>query len=231
MKLKIETVVTIWLLLAVETYADMSLIHHYTFDGVGVVDSAGSADGTLMGGATVGSGVLTLDGIDDYVQFAEKLIPTSGSFSLAFRAQELSAFTTYAEIISQGQRYGGFYVGYDPWHNVRVGDDWMSTGVPFPSDGDFHLYGVTKSDADTRLYIDGRLVATLPWPIGMISAGNDTRLGRQFDYEGSPEFFHGNIDELWIYRGTPAVVPVPGACLLAVLGLSFSALLCRHKEY
>jgi hypothetical protein len=72
-------------------------------------------------------------------------------------------------------------VGYDPSHNIRVGDDWMSTGIPFPSDGGFHGYTVEKRDTDTRLWIDGSLVATLSWPIGMISDGDNTRLGRQFD--------------------------------------------------
>ena len=65
-------------------------IHHYTFNGPSIVDSVGSADGTLLNGATNVSGVLTLDGVDDFVQFGVPLIPTTGSFSVAFFAEELS---------------------------------------------------------------------------------------------------------------------------------------------
>jgi len=53
------------------------LIHRYTFDGEGtrVVDSVGSADGTLMGGAVLdGAGHVTLDGTDDYVDLPNGLI-------------------------------------------------------------------------------------------------------------------------------------------------------------
>lgn len=53
------------------------LIHRYTFDGEGtlVVDSVGSADGSLMGGAMLdGAGHVTLDGTDDYVNLPKGVI-------------------------------------------------------------------------------------------------------------------------------------------------------------
>lgn len=53
------------------------LIHRYSFDGEGtrVVDSAGSADGALMGGAVLdGAGHATLDGKDDYVNLPNGLL-------------------------------------------------------------------------------------------------------------------------------------------------------------
>lgn len=53
------------------------LIHRYSFDGEGtrVVDSVGSADGTLMGGAALdGAGHATLDGTDDYVNLPNGLL-------------------------------------------------------------------------------------------------------------------------------------------------------------
>ncbi|HYQ41514.1 MAG TPA: LamG domain-containing protein [Polyangiaceae bacterium] len=53
------------------------LLHRYGFDGEGtrVVDSVGSADGMLMGGAVLdGAGHVTLDGSDDYVNLPNGLI-------------------------------------------------------------------------------------------------------------------------------------------------------------
>jgi len=53
------------------------LIHRYSFDGEGtqVVDSVGSADGSLLNGAVLdGAGHVTLDGKDDYVNLPNRLL-------------------------------------------------------------------------------------------------------------------------------------------------------------
>lgn len=188
------------LLLTLKIFAALPL-HHYSFNGSGgIVDSVGTAEGTLLNGATVTSGTLLLDGVDDYVQFEERLIPTTGSFSVTFFAQELSPASDRMEIISQGCSYcPGFYVGYYPSPMMRVGDEWQNTGIPFPSDTRFHHYTVTADARQTRLYIDGDLVATNS-PIHLSADGDATRLGMQFQSWG--ENFHGNIDELWVFGGT-----------------------------
>lgn len=175
-------------------------LHHYNFNGDGVIDLVGLANGTLQNGATVASGMLVLDGVDDYVQFGERLIPTAGSFSVIFSARELSPSSDRMEIISQGCSYcPGFYVGYYPSPMMRVGDEWQNTGVSFPSDELFHHYAVTMDDQETRLYIDGNLVATNP-PVHLSVEGDATRLGMQFQSWG--ENFHGNIEELWVFNGS-----------------------------
>jgi serine/threonine protein kinase len=178
---------------------DAIALHHYAFYGSVVVDSVGIANGTLLNGASVSAGQLHLDGVDDYVQFDQHIVPTVGDFSVAFFAQELSSQATYTEIISQGFSEGpGFYVGYDASHNFRIGDVLWETGIPFPSDGLLHHYAVTAG-TDTRLYIDGTLVATFG-PISATAGGDHTRLGRQFD--PFAEFFTGNLDDLWVFSGT-----------------------------
>src|SRR6478609_5796056 len=53
------------------------LIHRYSFDGEGqrVLDSVGTADGSLQGGAVLdGAGHATLDGVDDYVNLPNGLV-------------------------------------------------------------------------------------------------------------------------------------------------------------
>ena len=65
---------------------------------------------------------------------------------------------------------------------------------------------LTADATNVRLYIDGQLVASKGSALSLTSGGTDTRLGRQFDT--SSEFFHGKIDELWIYSGALTAVEV-----------------------
>jgi uncharacterized delta-60 repeat protein len=173
--------------------------NRYTFNGTTVTDSAGSDHGTLIGGATLSGGRLVLDGVDDYVQFATKIVPTSGPITVAMFAQQFSnQLGGFVELISQGSSGApGFFIGHDAGHYFRLGDQLMSTGQLFPNDGLLHHYALTVDGTATRLYVDGALV----YSAGAISrgaGGNDTRLGRQ--YGGGAEFFHGAIDELWVFN-------------------------------
>jgi hypothetical protein len=204
-------------------------IHHYDFNGATVADTVGTANGTLLNGASVTGGMLQLDGVNDYVQFAQMLVPTSGPFSVAFFARENSPTTDPMEMISQGSTYGpGFYVGKYSG-TMRIGDSWQSTGVNMPSVGVFHHYAVTMDGATTRLYIDG-LPAASTGAISIANTGDFTRLGRQFYYPlepiFGPEMFHGDMDELWIYTGALtatevaglAVIPEPSSFVIVALG-------------
>lgn len=111
-------------------------LHHYAFAEAAVADSVASANVSLINGAVVTNGALRLDGVSAYVEFDEPLIPTSGAFSVAFFARELSPTTDRAEIISEGRWFGpGFYIGYyPPSRSLRVGDEWQDTGVQLPDD-------------------------------------------------------------------------------------------------
>lgn len=59
--------------------------HRYRFDGVGAVavDSVGGAHGAIVGGAALdGSGVLSLDGADDYVDLPNRLLSHEYSLTI-----------------------------------------------------------------------------------------------------------------------------------------------------
>ncbi|MEI6786839.1 MAG: LamG domain-containing protein [Verrucomicrobiota bacterium] len=187
----------LWLLHPIQPIAATAL-HHYSFDGPGVVDSLGGADGTLVGGATIEAGSLVLDGRTGYVQFSKMLIPTNGGFTVALVARQLSPQTSYTEMISQGRSGSGFYLGHDPGRYFRIGDSWTWTGIHFPSDALAHCFVVTSESNNAAFYLDGRLL-DIHSPIKAGEVGDNTRLGRQFN--GWTEYFHGTIDDLWIFNG------------------------------
>ncbi|MCX5804530.1 MAG: hypothetical protein NT010_00470 [Proteobacteria bacterium] len=216
-------------------YAGM--IHYYSFT-TDASDQVGGANGTLTNGASVAYGVLHLDGSNDYVQYSQRLVPTSGSYTVALFAAESLPKTDYAEMISQGYSGGpGFYIGHDPWGGVRVGDNSWPTGVAFPSDGLMHHYAFTVDAVagKSKLFIDGKWAATYDGAITSTTGGDYTRLGSQFSYYG--EFFGGTIDEVRIYDNALSAsevkslynpVPIPSALLLFAPGLASLAVIRRR---
>jgi hypothetical protein len=182
------------------------LVAYYPFDGNANDASGNNNNGTEYGGATYTNsgfkgGAIRLDGNDDYVELNRFVIPTTGSFSVALWARQSSLQSGYREIISQGQSGGpGFYIGHTPNHTVRVGDAHLDTGIPFPSDGQWHQYAVTvdRSSNTTKFYIDSALLAS--WDALLISqSGSFTVFGRQFP-SCCAEFFQGDLDEAYIYN-------------------------------
>jgi hypothetical protein len=185
-------------------------LHRYLFKTSTVADSVGTANGTLFNGAAVQDGWLVFDGVNDYVEFASKLVPTgTGAFSVSFFAQRAAASAgSFSEIISQGQSSANaFYIGErNSDHRVRAGDTWQSTGAAFPSDGQVHHFAVTADNANAQLYIDGVLAATKGSGLPVGASGTNTRLGRQLG--GNAEYFNGRMTDLRIFSGvlSPAEV-------------------------
>lgn len=184
-----------------------TLLHYYDFNtdlnsGATLVDLAGSANGTLQGGAQTQNGVLSLNGQDAYVQFAGMIIPVTGSYSVTFNLTRNSEQSgSFVEWLSQGQSGGpGFYIGTNPNGVIRVGDRWTPGISPTPAGVLAHYALVVDSSSNlSTLYIDGINVANVAIAIGTGSGGSPTRLGRQFD--PADEFFNGSMDELRIYDG------------------------------
>ena len=211
------------------------LTHYYPFS-LDASDTIGSAHGTLVDGASVNGGLLLLDGGNDYVQFGQKIVPTSGSYSVTMFARQTTPQNYYAELISQGFSGPGFYIGHDYNGTIRVGDSWLNTGVPFPSDGEFHHIAVTVDAVagESKLYIDGSLSATLASAISSTAGGTHTRFGNQFDFH--TEFFGGTLDEVRIYDHSltageiaTLAVPEPATATLALLVVGFASLASRRR--
>ena len=218
--------VLVFLFLSIISFSSQAaLIHQYDFEG-GVIDLVGSENGTFFNGASINAGVLTLDGVDDYVEFASHIIPT-GDFTVSFYARQDSNQINFREMISQGG--GRFYVGHDISDIIRVGDSWLNTTVPFPLDGALHHYVVTADTSipETNLYIDGVLLGTTNVAVPALASGTFTRIGQQFT---CCEAFHGGFDDLSIYDnalseaevgilafGVPTAVPMFSSKFLLIL--------------
>jgi len=178
-----------------------TLLHRFRFEA-GITDEVGTSVGTLLNGAQILNGALVTDGVDDYVQFNQDLVPGSGSMSVAFWAKPEDK-KSVQEFISQGS--GGvncFYIGRDgSTDQFRLGDKWQASGVPYDNlIGAWHHIAlvVDRSLGVTQFWIDGVLKATNSSAISIAMGGTKTRLATQFC---CPEYYHGSIDDLQIFAG------------------------------
>lgn len=230
--------VALGFLLLCISQASADLIHHYKFD-TDASDSAGSANGTLSGGANVSGGMLNLDGSTGFVQFSSYLIPGSGNYSVAMFAKWTGGTVHLAEMISQGRTGGpGFFMGTDNTGKVRLTDTWQNTGVNYPTDGALHHFALTvdASGGASYFYLDGALKATFNSAITTTQVTTFTRLGRQF--QDWTEYYHGSLDDVRIYNNTLSAsevanlagVPEPGSALLAGIAGLFGMTQFRRRR-
>lgn len=217
-----------------------TLVHDYSFTS-GVTDSAGTSNGTLFGNATTDHGELVLDGNHSYVEFDQPIIPTSGSYSLAFTLiRTADQSSGYAEFLSQGNESAGLFFGSMPGTNqLRLGitpniyntgiTSVTNTGAFAPEIGVATQYAlVVNKETDTSsLYINGKIFETYDHTIGIGSTTGNTKLGAQYGSYG--EYFAGKFDSFKVYQGalnaaevagSAAPVPEPESYALTLAGLA-----------
>ena len=242
--IRLATPLLLLLFLVMANPCRAGLIHDYTF-AQNANDSVGNANGILMNGASVVNGALQLNAAaQQYVQFSQQLIPTSGSFTVSIFGQQTSLQASFVELVSQGYHLpNGFYIGQGDIGQIRAGDLWQFTGVPFPTDLSRHNYTVTVDAVlnVSDLYFDGRLVANMNAALTTQAGNYFTKVGKQFDPYA--EYFNGRIDNLAIYNNAltaaqvmaiaNAAVPEPSSIILlgfATLGLSLHAIRTRFRS-
>ena len=147
-----------------------------------------------------GGYALDFDGSNDYVEVNNVVIPSSGDFTVSVWAKPNSSISgTYREILSQNDAGSGdeFYIGLQASDNcIRAGDDWYTTGVPFPLDNNWHHFTVVKS-SDTYIYLDGVLRATKGSAIAN-PTGSTFKIACQYGSHG--EYFKDQVDEIRIWN-------------------------------
>ncbi len=158
--------------------------------------------------------VVKFDGINDYAQSNNNVIPASGDFTVSVWAKHNSAQSYYREILSQlGPNH--FYIGTSPSGILRVSDQWQNTGVIFPTDDVWHHYAVVKTSDNTYLYIDGDLKAARGAAIAN-PVSNEFRIGTQ--YWTHPEFFDGYIDEITIWNTSKNAIEIEALMSVPPIG-------------
>ena len=230
MRLKLFTMLAVM----VVGSAQAGLVHSYDFSS-GVTDLTGTENATLVGGATVGGGVLSVDGVSGYAQFGSHIIPTTGSYSVVLDFRLAGAQSGIHELISQGASGGpGFYIGSSNSSDFRVTDSWGNSGIAFPTDTRWHQAAliVDATGNRTEFYLDGSFAGSLGQAITTTALGSDTRLGVQFNSSG--EYFAGDIDNVRIYDSAIgsnqlADAPEPSSALLVALGAGLVAVARRRK--
>jgi YVTN family beta-propeller protein len=147
---------------------------------------------------------LNFDGVDDVGEYTGYLVPVGNSpYTVSVWAKQDAFLSgTWREIFAQG-RY--LYVGPSSIGDIRVGDYWLHSGVPFPTDLNYHNYTVVRTTDNTYLYLDGTLAATLGWAIPSPETTGEP--GTTNFYIGTQwwgnnqhaESWNGDIDELRVW--------------------------------
>jgi hypothetical protein len=200
-----------------------SLLHRYSFDGTGttIKDSVGTADGTALAGAMLdGSGTLTLDGIDEYVNLPNGLISSLDDVTIVTWVSGDPQSTSVFERIfdfgtstaGENQRLRGkSFVMVTPFSDTPDGRDLtMQAGTPTIGviqiatdrsirDGSMHQVAlVVRSGTAVELYLDGVLLGrrTTGLKLSDIEDVNDWLGQSQFAQDKN---FAGTYTEFRIY--------------------------------
>lgn len=199
----------------------LSLTHWYTFNDGTATDLAGSADMTLVNGASIlgGKAVLANTGVDSgdagavqYLNLPPTALPTSGSATIAawFTTSNAANWTRVFDFGDQSGSNGNSYLFFSP--QTSTGESRLAltpggagseriaaTGTT--DDGVQHLVaGVIDTATDTlRLYIDGVEAGT-----ASLAGADMGSFAKAVAYFGrslynSDDGFTGTIDEVQIY--------------------------------
>lgn len=220
------TVVAATALLSMASTSHAVLVHEWRFDG-NANDSIGGAHGTLVLGATVGSGRVNLDGLDDFVSLPGATIAIN-----TFSEVTLEQWSTQP-VLDRGFTFG---IGFGRTDEGGGGQDYLaitttrgsqnSRGLiqneglgergangPELNDGLLHHYALTVSDVTNSLsfYIDGQLQGA---PVDLTASGVTlANISTEFASIGDSPFtgdatFLGSVDEvsIWDNALTPAEI-------------------------
>ena len=187
----------------------------YLDDGSGsvAVDSVGSNNGDLVGGASfTGDGLIGgavgLDGSDDHVDIGAAVVDTTKSYTVSAYVRLDSSSGTQTVLSQDGNRVSGFF--------LQINNGRWAFAVPSADSNSFvaarassssgvlagvwtHLVGVHDGEADQlRLYVNGEQAGTAtfasPW-----SAAGSLVFGRGKHQGQSADFLDGRIDEVRTY--------------------------------
>jgi len=246
-RMKRIAVFTMALLMLLASSVQADLVGLWHLDGNALDYTGNSNDGTLYGGPTyfsspMGSALL-FDGLDDYVDCggSDTLKPTE-NITIEMWVNPGSTQNTWADILGGHQNNQGYVVQQDAddlntyylaYNNNGTGSGWQGTSIQTQLTANkWQHFVVQKEGGIIRHYLDGTLTAS-----GSVSGDIYYSPSEPF-YMGigweltSDRYFSGAIDEVRIYNHAlteAEIVPVPGAVLLGMLGLSIVGVKLRKR--
>ncbi len=198
----------------------------YAFDGTGteVLDTRGGPSAQLLGGATLdGSGVVHLDGVDDYVDLPNGLLAGASELSIAVWVRRIGGPAAYKRVFDIGTTGNG---EDPPLDASTTGKAYLAVGTAtgYPHSGlaalmtaggpparsprratscstrKMHLVVVVVSNDALSLYDDGALVAQVARTVELSSILDENAwLGRsQYSADG---FLEGDYADLRFFSG------------------------------
>ena len=186
-------------------------IHRWSFNDGTANDSIGTAHGTLNGGATIGGGQLSLDGVNDFV--------STSNIAGAITAKTLVAWVTLGDLAQQSGgaltlQTGGGATFDSITYGERTAGQWMNGSDGFARSNPANNGGAIQTslsetmmaivydlDGTITLYRDGVLYAsqTPGGPIEYLAGSSNVLLGLRHTGAGGDPFLAGLINEARIY--------------------------------
>ncbi len=190
-------------------------IAHWAFDDAGgsatAADSTGNYDGTVIGNATFGGagmsgGALEFDGVDDYVDLPDGFDDFSGGITVALWAKPASManwsrFMDFANgpgsdnILLANQGTSNNLV----WeiHGTNPGDQRLTAAGSLDVGEWQHLVATVDADGNAAIYKNGEaiLTSTQKLPFNVVRTNNFIGESNW----GGDAFYHGLMDEMYIY--------------------------------
>ncbi|MCP4375942.1 MAG: LamG domain-containing protein [bacterium] len=230
MKKQITMLLVVGMVVALAGTTQAGLIAHYTFDSGTAADSAPDAvdhGGALNGTASIGSGVLTLDGNSDYVQLEGGGAVQTGAttlqltnWTLATYFKRTGAGTTVLGVsanplITKGRNAGdspasiniNYFLGVRPGGQLQGsfelanGSDIDLTGATAIVNDQWYHAAMTYDGTTMKLYLDGVLDASQTFSAAAASASTMyAAIGSGLTQSGAAlGFFDGQMDDVRIY--------------------------------
>lgn len=225
-----------------------TLVSNYYFDEDSwngssgeVVDTTGDANGTALDGAdTVPSGKICragfFDGTDDYIEIANLSDWLNGSASLAFwvkTTQSGNDVSWRAPGLAGVEQVGGtddiFWGWIDASGHIGLGtgDLYGAKSTTAINDGHWHHVVLTRNATNGAytVFVDGGLERSGTLVSGLI--GNTySSFGRVEDSAGTPIYFSGELDEVYIFDGV-----IGSAKVNELMNDSRSCLQCFNDDF
>ncbi len=224
------------------------LISSYYFDETSwdgssgeVTDSTGGINGTAVNGVnTTSVGKLcrggSFDGVNDYVAIPNLSETLNDSASMAFwikTTQSGNDTSWKAPGIAGFESVGGIDDMFWGWLDasghigIGTGNIYTAKSTTQVNDGSWHHVALTRNadDGAYTVYVDGVLESSGDLASGVIGTGYSS-IGRVEDSAGSPIYFSGTLDELYIYDGV-----INAAEVRALYNDSRTCLQCFYDDF